>query len=140
MRSYQAVPRPIDPLVVAPYDGRLADLQADWAPLVDPAALLPRVRAAVGPELPLLVDGGIRRGSDVLKALALGADAVLLGRPYIHALATAGALGVARALRLLRDEFEIAMALCGCKTLADIGPAQLWRAELDAGFTRTGGS
>ncbi|WP_271007900.1 alpha-hydroxy acid oxidase [Paucibacter sp. B51] len=129
----EAVARGVAGLIVSNHGGRTLDT------LPPTAALLPRVRAAVGPELPLLVDGGIRRGSDVLKALALGADAVLLGRPYIHALATAGALGVARALRLLRDEFEIAMALCGCKTLDDIGPAQLWRAEADAGFTRSGG-
>jgi 4-hydroxymandelate oxidase len=75
------------------------------------------------------VDGGIRRGTDVLKAMALGANAVLLGRPYVHALAASGALGVAHALRLLRDELEIAMALSGCKTLADAGPALLWPAR-----------
>ncbi|HEY9109404.1 MAG TPA: alpha-hydroxy acid oxidase, partial [Roseateles sp.] len=90
------------------------------------AELLPPLRAALGPDVPLLVDGGIRRGTDVLKALALGANAVLLGRPYVHALAASGALGVAHALRLLRDELEIAMALSGCKTLADAGPALLW--------------
>ena len=71
----------------------------------------------------LLVDGGIRRGTDVLKALALGAQAVLLGRPAVMALAAGGAQGVALALRLLRDEREIAMALTGCATLADISPA-----------------
>jgi 4-hydroxymandelate oxidase len=84
------------------------------------------LRAGLGPAVPLLVDGGIRRGTDVLKAIALGANAVLLGRPYVHALAAAGALGVAHALRLLRDELEIAMALCGCRTLADAGPQLLW--------------
>jgi 4-hydroxymandelate oxidase len=67
--------------------------------------------------VPLLVDGGIRRGTDVLKALALGANAVLIGRPYIYGLANAGALGVAHVVRLLRDELEIAMALCGCASL-----------------------
>ena len=70
--------------------------------------------------LPVLVDGGIRRGTDVLKALALGAQAVLIGRPYVYALATAGALGVAHVLRLLQDELAIAMALCGCATVPDI--------------------
>jgi 4-hydroxymandelate oxidase len=93
------------------------------------AALLPQLRDAVGAGYPLLVDGGIRRGTDVLKALALGADAVLLGRPYVHALAAAGAMGVALALRLLRDEFEIAMALSGCRSCAEIGPQLLWRAQ-----------
>jgi 4-hydroxymandelate oxidase len=71
------------------------------------------------------VDGGIRRGTDVLKAVALGARAVLIGRPYIYALAAAGAIGVAHVLRLLRDELEIAMALCGCATLAEASPQLL---------------
>jgi 4-hydroxymandelate oxidase len=107
-------------LIVSNHGGRTLDT------VPASAELLPAVRAAVGPEMPLLVDGGIRRGTDVLKAIALGANAVLLGRPYVHALAASGALGVAHALRLLRDELEIAMALSGCKTLADAGPALLW--------------
>ena len=90
------------------------------------ARLLPRVVAAVDGRVPVLVDGGIRRGTDVLKALALGASAVLVGRPLVYGLATAGAAGVAHVLRLLRDEFEAAMALTGCQTLADISPALLF--------------
>ena len=81
------------------------------------------MRDGLGADALLLVDGGIQRGTDVLKAMALGANAVLLGRPYVHALAAAGALGVAHALRLLRDELEIAMALSGCKTLVDADPS-----------------
>ena len=84
------------------------------------AAVLPRIAQAVGADLPLLVDGGIRRGTDVFKALALGARAVLVGRPLIWGLANAGAAGVAHVLRLLRDELEIAMALSGCATPAEI--------------------
>ena len=80
---------------------------------------------AVGGAVPVLVDGGIRRGTDVLKAMALGASAVLVGRPVLHGLASAGAAGVAHVLRLLRDELEIAMALSGCRTLAD-APGTLW--------------
>ena len=76
-------------------------------------------------ELPLLVNGGIRRGTDVLKALALGAHAVLIGRPAVFGLANAGAHGVAHVLRLLRDELEIAMALTGCRTLAEVTRAGL---------------
>lgn len=89
--------------------------------------MLPAIRQAVGEQALLLVDGGIRRGTDVLKAIALGADAVLIGRPYVHALATAGALGVAHLLQLLREELEVSMALCGCRELADITPELLVR-------------
>ena len=95
----------------------------DTAPAT--ATALPQVLAAVGDALPLIVDCGIRRGTDVLKAIALGARAVLVGRPVLHALAAGGAVGVAQMLRLLRDELEAAMALTGCRTLADAGPAVL---------------
>ena len=68
---------------------------------------------------PVLIDGGIRRGTDVLKCIARGAAAVLVGRPIAYGLAVAGALGVSHVLRILRDELEIAMALTGCASLAD---------------------
>jgi 4-hydroxymandelate oxidase len=110
-------------LIVSNHGGRTLDT------LPSTVELLPRVRAAVGCAMPLLVDGGIQRGTDVLKAIALGANAVLLGRPYVHALAAAGAHGVAHALRLLRDELAIAMALCGCKTLAEANAELLWSAQ-----------
>ena len=96
------------------------------------ASALPRVVQAVGGALPVMVDGGIRRGTDVLKAMALGASAVLVGRPAIWGLANAGAAGVAHVLRLLRDELEIAMALTGCATLADASQALL-NADLPQG-------
>ena len=102
-------------LIVSNHGGRTLDTA------VSTARALPRIADALGGALPLLVDGGVRRGTDVLKALALGANAVLLGRPVLHGLATAGALGVAHVLRLVRDEFEIAMALTGCARVADIG-------------------
>jgi isopentenyl diphosphate isomerase/L-lactate dehydrogenase-like FMN-dependent dehydrogenase len=73
----------------------------------------------------VLADGGIRRGTDVFKALAMGAHAVLVGKPYVYGLAHAGAVGVAHVIRLLRDEFDIALALCGCASPADIRPAHL---------------
>jgi L-lactate dehydrogenase (cytochrome) len=80
------------------------------------------VRAAVGNSAEIIVDGGVRRGTHVLKALALGADACAVGRPCLYGLAAAGQAGVAHSLRLLRDELERAMALAGCPTIADIGP------------------
>ncbi len=79
------------------------------------ADALPDVAAANRQRLALMVDGGVRRGTDVLKALALGAQAVLVGRPVARALAADGAQGVARALRQLLDELTIAMALCGLR-------------------------
>jgi len=93
------------------------------------AHVLPRIVDALAGTLPVLVDGGIRRGTDVLKALALGASAVLLGRPYVYGLANAGAVGVAHVLRLLRDELEIAMALCGCRQLDPAKPSLLYPAR-----------
>jgi 4-hydroxymandelate oxidase len=87
---------------------------------------LPRVADAVAGRIPLLLDGGIRRGTDVLKALALGARAVLIGQPCIHGLAVGGAAGVAHVLGLLRAELEVAMALTGCRTLADIDRNVIW--------------
>jgi len=105
-------------LVVSNHGGRTLDT----APAT--ATVLPRIAQAV-PGMPLLVDGGIRRGTDVLKAMALGASAVLVGRPYIYGLANAGAMGVAHVLRLQRDELEIAMALTGCARLQDASPALL---------------
>jgi 4-hydroxymandelate oxidase len=74
----------------------------------------------------LLLDGGVRRGTDVLKALALGADAVLIGRPCVHGLAVAGAVGVAHVLHILRAELEVAMTLTGCPTLDRIDRTVLW--------------
>lgn len=88
---------------------------------------LPAIMEVVGDAVPVLLDGGVRRGTDVFKALALGARAVLIGRPYIHALATAGALGVAHLVRLLREELEISMALTGCAELGAIRCESLQR-------------
>ena len=94
-----------------------------------PATLdvLPAVVSAVEGKVPVLLDGGIRRGTDVFKALALGANAVMIGRPYVHGLATAGASGVAHVLHLLRTELEVAMALAGCPDLRAIDASLIWR-------------
>jgi 4-hydroxymandelate oxidase len=101
-------------LVVSNHGGRVLDTT------IATARALPAISDAVGPGLPLLVDGGIRRGTDVFKALAMGASAVLVGRPCLWGLANAGAVGVAHVLRLLRDEFEMALLLCGCREPAAI--------------------
>jgi 4-hydroxymandelate oxidase len=116
----QAVQLGVAGLVVSNHGGRTLDTSPSTA------AVLPRIRQALGADVPLLVDGGIRRGTDVLKAIALGANAVLIGRPYVFGLANAGALGVAHVLRLLRDELEMAMALCACATLAQVSSACLF--------------
>jgi 4-hydroxymandelate oxidase len=89
---------------------------------------LPEVAEAVGDRAVVLMDGGVRRGTDVVKALALGAKAVLVGRPVLWGLAVDGAEGVERVLTLLRDELELALALCGCRspdevTRAHVGPS-----------------
>ena len=116
----QAIMLDVAGVIVSNHGGRTLDTTPATA------AVLPRITQAVGGTAPVLVDGGIRRGTDVLKAMALGASAVLLGRPYVYGLANAGAVGVAHVLRLLRDELEVAMALCGCATLAQASPALLF--------------
>jgi 4-hydroxymandelate oxidase len=83
---------------------------------------LPEIAAAVGTRALLVVDGGVRRGIDVLKGLALGADLVAVGRPVLWGLAAAGADGVQRVLELLRDELSLAMALAGCRSIEEITP------------------
>lgn len=118
--ALRALDHGVDGLIVSNHGGRTLD---SLPATVD---ALPAVAAAVNGRVPLLLDGGIRRGTDVLKALALGASAVLIGRPVIHALAVGGATGVAHLLHLLRTELEIAMALSGCRHLSDIDQAVLW--------------
>ncbi len=81
---------------------------------------LPEVVAAVGNQVDVLIDGGIRRGTDILKALALGAKAVLIGRPILWALAVDGETGARHLLELLRDELDVAMALSGCANIENI--------------------
>ncbi len=111
----------VDGLIISNHGGRTLDT------LPSPVEVLPTIAALVDKKIPLIVDSGIRRGTDIFKAIALGADAVMIGRPVMYGLATAGAMGVAHTLRLLRDELELTMALCGCETLGDISPACLWQ-------------
>jgi isopentenyl diphosphate isomerase/L-lactate dehydrogenase-like FMN-dependent dehydrogenase len=106
-------------VVVSNHGGR----QLDGVPATIDA--LPEVVEAVGGRIPVLLDGGIRRGTDVVKALALGADAVLAGRPFVWGLAVDGERGVAAVLELLRAELELALALLGCKSPAEITAAHV---------------
>jgi L-lactate dehydrogenase (cytochrome) len=112
----EAAQRGIDGIVVSNHggrqvDGALASLDA-----------LPAIAAAVGGELAVLFDSGIRSGTDVLKALALGADAVCLGRPYIWGLALDGQAGVEAALKMILAELDLTMALCGLTSPDQLGP------------------
>ena len=105
-----------DGIVVSNHGGRSLDtVQAS----ID---ALPAIAKRVGKRVPLILDGGIRRGIDVFKALALGASAVMIGRPYIYGLAAGGALGVSRVVEILRTELEMTMGLAGCTRLSQISP------------------
>lgn len=88
---------------------------------------LPRVADRVAGRIPVLMDGGIRRGTDVMKALAHGASAVLVGRPSLFGLAVGGADGVRHVIDILRAEFEAVMALTGRTSLAAIDRSVLWK-------------
>lgn len=92
-----------------------------------PASLtsLPTIRSAVGDEFPVFLDSGIRSGADIFKAIASGADAVLIGRLQVYALSVAGALGVAHMLKLLREELELTMAMAGCSNIDEIKKTEL---------------
>ncbi len=114
--AVRAVDAGCDGIWVSNHGGR----QLDTA--IAGADALPEIAGAVGDRALLVVDGGVRRGIDVLKALALGADLVAVGRPAIWGLAAAGSNGVQRVLEILRDELHLAMALAGCPTLAEITP------------------
>ncbi|MDH2425620.1 alpha-hydroxy acid oxidase [Sphaerisporangium sp. TRM90804] len=106
----------VSALYVSNHGGR----QLDTVPAT--VQLLPEIVAAVAGAVPVLVDGGIRRGPDVVKAMALGASAVAVGRPVIWGLATGGERGVARVLALLREDVEQTLTLCGVASVDDLGP------------------
>jgi isopentenyl diphosphate isomerase/L-lactate dehydrogenase-like FMN-dependent dehydrogenase len=108
----RAVQAGADGVIVSNHGGR----QLEGAPAT--VRVLPEVVDAVGAQAVVLLDGGVRRGGDVVKALALGADAVLLGRAYLYGLAAGGEAGVARILQLLRTELARTMALMGCPSVS----------------------
>ncbi|HEX9939588.1 MAG TPA: lactate 2-monooxygenase [Longimicrobium sp.] len=112
----RALDHGMDGIIVSNHGGR----QVDGA--VATLDALPAIAAAVGGRVPVLMDSGVRGGADVFKALALGARAVLVGRPYVYALALAGHAGVLELLRNLVADFELTMGLAGCRSVAEIGP------------------
>jgi 4-hydroxymandelate oxidase len=103
-----------DGLIVSNHGGR----SLDTVPATIDA--LPAISARVEGRIPLLLDGGVRRGIDVFKALASGASAVLIGRPYLWGLAAGGATGVSRVIEILRTELEMTMGLAGCTQISEI--------------------
>jgi isopentenyl diphosphate isomerase/L-lactate dehydrogenase-like FMN-dependent dehydrogenase len=109
----------VDGVVVSNHGGR--NLDGSMAPL----EALPSIMDAVGKRVTVLVDSGYRRGSDIVKALALGAQAVLIGRATLYGTAAGGEAGAARAITILREEVDRVMALIGCSNIADLGPELL---------------
>jgi isopentenyl diphosphate isomerase/L-lactate dehydrogenase-like FMN-dependent dehydrogenase len=112
-----------DAVIVSNHGGR--NLDSSMAPI----EMLPEIADAVGKRLTVIVDSGYRRGSDVVKALALGASAVLIGRATLYGIAAGGEAGAARAIGLLREEIDRVMALIGCSSVAALNPEYLHIAD-----------
>jgi (S)-mandelate dehydrogenase len=112
----RAVDAGADAIVLSNHGGRQLDTT------VSGIEVLPAISAAVGDQMSVLVDGGFRRGSDILKAIALGADGVMLGRAALYGLGAGGEEGVSHALGLLRLEMERVLTLLGCRSLDELGP------------------
>lgn len=114
--AQRAIEHGADGIIVSNHGGR----QLDTAPAT--IDVLQDITDAVAGQVDVLMDGGVRRGTDIIKALAMGANAVLLGRPIMWSLAYDGEAGVNLALALIINELEVAMALCGCRNLEEITP------------------
>ena len=117
----RAIQKGVSGIIVSNHSGR----NLDTVPATIEA--LPRIAAKVNKRVPILMDGGIRRGTDVLKAIALGANAVLVGKPICFGLACGGAEGVEKVLSILKYEFELAMALTGKASIASIDSSVIWK-------------
>lgn len=118
----QAAALGADAIVVSNHGGR----QLDAAP--SPLEVLPAVREAVGPAFELILDSGVRRGSDVVIARCLGANATIFGRPTLYGVAAAGQAGAARALEIVRREVDMVLAQIGCASFESLGRDNLWPA------------
>lgn len=116
----RAVQHGVDGIIVSNHGGR----QFDAAPST--MQILPSIVAAAGSRIPVLIDGGFRRGTDVAKALALGARAVMIGRPAIYGMAAAGEVGARAVLDILGSELARSMTLLGARTTADFCASQVW--------------
>ena len=116
----KAVAMGVDAVVLSNHGGRNLD------GAVSPIEILPEIVAEVGGKTQIIIDSGIRRGSDVLKAVAMGASAVLSGRCTLYGSSIAGEAGAVHALTLLRKELETSMGYTGCRTIAEIGPRAVW--------------
>ncbi|CAN0349997.1 unnamed protein product [Ascophyllum nodosum] len=117
--AVDAIEAGADGMIVSNHGGRALD--GALSSIESLGAVVKAVRSHErGEDVPILLDSGVRRGTDVLKALALGATAVLLGRPVFFSLAVGGQEGVIKMLSIVREELEAAMALCGCQSLRDI--------------------
>lgn len=121
--AVEAADRDVDAIAISNHGGR----QLDSAPAT--LDLLPSIVEAVGGRTEVICDGGVRRGSDIVKALALGANAVMVGRPYLYGLGAAGEAGVDQVLANFGSEMERTMALIGCRTVDDLGPEFVTLAE-----------
>lgn len=112
-----------DALIVSNHGGR----QLDGAP--SSISALPRIVEAVGDRIEVHLDGGVRHGQDILRAVALGARGVYIGRPFLYGLGALGRDGVTLALDILRKELDVSMALCGKRDIRDVGRDALWDAH-----------
>jgi 4-hydroxymandelate oxidase len=126
-----AIQAGVDGIMVSNHGGRNLDT------IIPPIEALPDIAQQVAGRVPVLMDGGIRRGTDALKALIRGANAVLIGRPYLYALVVGGADGVARCLSLMIEELRLAMALVGAASLRDLNRDVEWPPPAHIGLPST---
>lgn len=125
--AVEAIESGADAVVVSNHGGRALDAAAQTLDI------LPEVVRAVGDRTTVILDSGIRRGSDIVKALALGANAVLTGRATLYGVSTAGQPGAEKAISILRTEFEKTMAYVGCRTIAEVSPDIFAKSSLKTG-------